>query len=324
MFEPSVPISGETVAEIVQLSDFDQARLVFRNWQGQLEQLSCGRFEGVLRIVCGRVVRVVEVEANQRVLIRGHDAAKHLAVYPVTTGNAMSLWQGRLLAPGQLVVNGADTEVDHCSALKTRDLGLSIDPVALNEASRILLGSAAQVVPHGWAVYDPTPEALLSFRNQLNHLLFIGSKVPSIWPTTEGHQLEQDCIRSLVELLFSASTRKPHSSLRARARVVDRAEDYLRSQLDGSVGVIDLCRELAISDRTLRLAFNERFGLGPMAYYKCLRLNAVRSRLKAGPRIEIAEVARRHGFYHLGNFAADYRRLFGEQPSATRRRPLLQ
>lgn len=93
----------------------------------------------------------------------------------------------------------------------------------------------------------------------------------------------------------------------------------MRSRLGDRVGVIDLCRELGVSDRTLRLAFRGRYGLGPMNYFKCLRLNAVRSRLKANPLVPIAELARGCGFHHLGNFAADYRRLFGERPSETPR-----
>jgi len=89
----------------------------------------------------------------------------------------------------------------------------------------------------------------------------------------------------------------------------------MRARLTDLVGVIDLCLELSVSDRTLRLAFHERYGLGPMVYYKCLRLNVVRFRLKANPHLAIADVAREFGFHHLGNFAADFRRLFGERPS---------
>ena len=91
----------------------------------------------------------------------------------------------------------------------------------------------------------------------------------------------------------------------------------MRSRLSDPVGAIDLCRELEISDRTLRLAFRERYGLGPMAFYKGLRLNAVRSRLMAAQPVAVAAVARELGFHHLGNFAADYRKLFGERPSET-------
>lgn len=85
------------------------------------------------------------------------------------------------------------------------------------------------------------------------------------------------------------------------------------------VGAIDLCAELGVSDRTLRYAFRERFGIGPMAFFRALRLNAVRAALKGDSTTPIASVANRYGFQHHGNFAADYRRAFGELPSRTLR-----
>lgn len=56
-----------------------------------------------------------------------------------------------------------------------------------------------------------------------------------------------------------------------------------------------------------------------MAFLKTCRLNAVRRALKAADsRTEtVAAVAVCWGFTHPGEFAADYRRLFGELPSET-------
>lgn len=316
MPESSVPISGPTAALVIRLKDFDDARALFGEWRGRFEQLTCGRFEGMLRVVRGPSVRVVAVEANQRVLLRGRDNAGLFAVYPITAGNAASVWQGRRLTPGQLVVHGTDAEVDHYSARRTKDLGISLRPAVLEEAARVLT-PAAVALPQTWAAFSPPPSAIEEFNNRVARLLGMGLADPAILRTPEGHQLEQECVRSLVAALFSASTPRPDLPLPARSLVLRRAEEFMRVRLAAPVGAIDLCREVGVSDRTLRLAFRERFGLGPMAYYRCLRLNTVRSRLKTDPIASIADVARAYGFHHLGNFAAAYRRLFGERPSST-------
>jgi AraC family ethanolamine operon transcriptional activator len=56
-----------------------------------------------------------------------------------------------------------------------------------------------------------------------------------------------------------------------------------------------------------------------MAYFKAGRLNAVRQELKAAAAdtATVHEIAQRWGFWHTGEFAAAYRRLFGELPSQT-------
>jgi len=63
----------------------------------------------------------------------------------------------------------------------------------------------------------------------------------------------------------------------------------------------------------------ERFGLPPAAYMKARRLNGARRDLcgQHEPSIKIADIANKWGFWHLGQFAKDYRQWFWELPSDT-------
>jgi AraC family ethanolamine operon transcriptional activator len=59
--------------------------------------------------------------------------------------------------------------------------------------------------------------------------------------------------------------------------------------------------------------------MNPKAYINAVRLNAVHKQLrvaKAG-NLFVADAANAWGFWHMGQFAADYRKLFGENPSQT-------
>jgi AraC family ethanolamine operon transcriptional activator len=74
---------------------------------------------------------------------------------------------------------------------------------------------------------------------------------------------------------------------------------------------------------TLVDTFHEHFGTTPKAYLRAVRLNQVRKGLmNAAPESRIADVANEWSFWHMGEFAANYNRLFGELPSATRTRVL--
>jgi AraC family ethanolamine operon transcriptional activator len=97
-----------------------------------------------------------------------------------------------------------------------------------------------------------------------------------------------------------------------------RALSFIDENADRPLAVRELCRAAGVSWRTLDYAFREHFGVTPKAYLKASRLGAVRRELRRGePHPMIADVANRWGFWHMGQFAADYRRLFGELPSET-------
>ena len=79
-----------------------------------------------------------------------------------------------------------------------------------------------------------------------------------------------------------------------------------------------LCRELGARERTIYLGFQERFGLSPYAYLTILRMEAARTRLlSAPPGTRVTDIVFGLGIGHLGRFSTEYRRRFGESPSAT-------
>jgi AraC family ethanolamine operon transcriptional activator len=134
-----------------------------------------------------------------------------------------------------------------------------------------------------------------------------------------GRRIEEECLRRLAGLLARANDDRTACQPSNRARLVRRAEDYLRAHLEHPLSVLDLCRELGASERTLHYAFQQDRGLSPMAYVQALRLNAVRQELKAAAAgtATVHVIAQRWGFFHSGEFASAYRRLFGELPSQT-------
>ena len=61
------------------------------------------------------------------------------------------------------------------------------------------------------------------------------------------------------------------------------------------------------------------FGISPHRFLKLRRMSMVRAALRSceGRMPLVKSVALAHGFWHLGQFAHDYRATFGETPSDT-------
>jgi len=110
-------------------------------------------------------------------------------------------------------------------------------------------------------------------------------------------------------------------SLRQRRHVVDRACAVMLDRPDAPKTLLEVCSEIGVSPRKLAYCFRDVLGLSPNKYLRALRLNGVRRELKRSSRTDAAvqDVAARWGFWHLGDFSADYKRHFDELPSQTLR-----
>ncbi|MCO4022248.1 AraC family transcriptional regulator [Pseudomonas aeruginosa] len=73
--------------------------------------------------------------------------------------------------------------------------------------------------------------------------------------------------------------------------------------------------------RTLQRVFQNWLDIGVMQHVREVRLQRVREALlEEGRQASITEIAIQWGFSHLGQFAADYRKKYGELPSETKAR----
>src|SRR5258707_1100689 len=104
-------------------------------------------------------------------------------------------------------------------------------------------------------------------------------------------------------------------------RDVKLAIEVMRKAICRPISMGSLAEHCGVAERTLNAHFRIFVGLSPIRYLRRLRLVAAREALLAAePGISVTEVARRYHFDHLGRFASQYRRAFGEPPSATLRR----
>jgi AraC family transcriptional regulator, ethanolamine operon transcriptional activator len=143
--------------------------------------------------------------------------------------------------------------------------------------------------------------------------------------TFDAEQPRQALRDDLLKVAHDLVSPEPDAALpapradRARRRMVVRADEYLRAHLHRPIYTEELCEALAVSATGLAEAFRAVFGVSPHRFLKLRRLSMVRAALQAreGPPPLVKSVALSHGFWHLGQFARDYRETFGETPSET-------
>ena len=107
----------------------------------------------------------------------------------------------------------------------------------------------------------------------------------------------------------------------SRSWIVRTALNVVEEYPEEHMSVWQLSNVIGISERTLRNAFEEYFGVGPSKYLRVRALREARKLLKAAdPSTSgVTKIAVRLGIWDFGRFARDYKILFGESPSETLR-----
>ncbi len=130
---------------------------------------------------------------------------------------------------------------------------------------------------------------------------------------------------SLWALLLSAvqgDRRENERHCGGYSTYVKPAEEFILGHLETAICVADIAIAVGVSVPTLNRAFRQCHGMGPKAFVKLRRLDRVRSELlRADPQATtVTLIATKYAFWHMSQFAADYKRAFGEAPSETLRR----
>jgi len=103
-------------------------------------------------------------------------------------------------------------------------------------------------------------------------------------------------------------------------RLVHQCLDYAHS-VDRIPSIRELCQMEFVSERRLRQAFVDQYGLSPMRFFRAWALEEARRRLLNADASDatVSRIAAELGIAHFGRFSRDYRSTFGEFPSATLR-----
>lgn len=129
--------------------------------------------------------------------------------------------------------------------------------------------------------------------------------------------VEENIYRKLTHCL-DISQRKNSTPCSNRLASMRRAIDFIQSHSREVCTITDVCRASATTSRTLERVFREELGVTPKKYMKLVKLMGVRRDISQHNQEEnIRDIALSWGFWHMSQFAQDYKIHFGELPSQT-------
>jgi AraC-like DNA-binding protein len=126
--------------------------------------------------------------------------------------------------------------------------------------------------------------------------------------------------RTIVQLLCpgleALQVNRARDAGSSRERVFEELLEWIRAHLTTPITLTAMEQHTGYSRRTLQLAFQQRFGCGPVQWVRQQRLEQVRlALLDPEPGDTVGRIAQRFGYSSLAVLSRDFTLRYGQRPS---------
>ena len=244
-----------------------------------------------------------------------------LVALPIA-GEPRPVWGGIRMRPGEIITLGADRPIHMRTEGACRWSSIWVPAAELVGYGSAMTGNSFSIslAAQWWRLQPATSRYLRQLHAAAVNLVGTGSTALSAAETAHG--LEQQLVESLVECFSKGRAIEAMPATTERRDIAARFAALLQTEPEQFLPIAKICAALGVSAQMLRISCEEQLGMGPTEYVRRWRMQLVHRMLLNGntEAASISAVARHFGFGGLGRFAATYRALYGELPSATLRR----
>ena len=321
MFRVEVPVGSAAPhltprAVTVHNTEADEQASSLALLDQHYEQLSCGMFAGSVSSISHAGISLFRESLQQSVFQTGSATPHQITVAAACELSGDAYWNGRQLQSADAVVVFVPrSQFELRTPRQSVCVGVSIPDEVLAgfDTERSVLTWHELLRANDCWTDRRSPELRLSSR--IAHL-FESVSDPAAVERADFEQAVDDILEDLGRRLGM----EPEGGRRLRSdsypRIARKARAAMLDQLGAPLDVASLCAQLGCSRRALQYAFQNVFGIKPVAYFRSLRLAAARRALLSPHRTATVQgVAAQFGFGHLPRFAQDYANMFNQLPS---------
>jgi len=303
-----------------RFNDLDEFLTTIRGWNLNWSQLKSGKFRGELfQLGFGDSLFT---RGKFNLPFRQRDGAPNgLWTFAImTNASSPALWRNREISDEAMMILPPGSEGDVVSRPEYDVYTLSFPEKVLTDTAQIAGFRDFRSMIQGARTRVCDRQKMRGLYRKTFQIIEELEDTPSMLANSRlAHYMEYEISRRLLSVLAASNPAASPPPSRMRDRAVRKAAEYIEENAQEPINLRELCLITGVSDRTLRYGFLERYDITPKAFLQSFRLNGVRRELRrADPAsTKISDIANYWGFWHMGKFAADYRRLFGELPSET-------
>lgn len=310
-----------SLSQANDISDPDEIAERFTHWNARYEQLSHGKFVGAITECWVNDIQIFEEVLSQQIFMTGSSRPDSVSIGVLSSLSGNAIWHGEAFNMDHVACMSQQENLELNTPNNSRMLSVSIPfylfPDTIDEEAHESNFKKLVMGEHANFVCDP--RLAQEVRDKLQGLIDSLRQHPERFSSSQVQRILTSEVIGLAEDYAVSAHAKPIApSLEKASRVVRMAREFVESKPDTPVSVLELCQVTFTSRRTLQYCFEKIVGVSPAAYLKMIRLNAVKRELShASALTSVSDVAAQWGFWHLSQFASDYRKSFGVLPSDT-------
>jgi len=303
------------IANVV-VNDIDELTGNMDGWDNDWRQLGVGRPQNQIEVIAGQHTVIQQLRLSHSIHQQGKTSSQ-MMTFGFPASQSLQSWGGReVVGPAMCDFNGA-SGYDTVSRQGFFGVTVSFSTVSLSHIAERLKLPATQIL-------DSNLPRLLSGENYV--LGEFRQYLYGLYDGLSNAKTPKECQFAMVELdeelpvrfltaLAETGLASCGQPLKVRQKALRLAVDYIEANCQYNPSIPDICATTGLSWRSLDRAFKECLGIGPKRYLLNFRLTQVRRQLKSAPPCtKVVDIANDWGFWHMGDFAREYRKMFGELP----------
>jgi len=302
-------------------SNFDLFSSVISGYDMNVNQIGRGSFTAYLQQIKYGPISISRITSRLRVEANGMPPPG-VRTFGVPTVNCQPfVWRDKQTSGNTIQIYKPGTELAMITGPAFEAIDISLTEDDFNNLNNIWgFPDLARLIQHREMV-ECEPAKMHELRKLLIYICSSIDREPDRLrqDTTLQNLISYQVPYLLAKALMTSIVHKVKATTDKRSKAIKTAIDYIHLSTDIVTSIQRICRDTCINKRTLERAFLDKYGMTPKSYLQSLRLNdAYKILLHSDPETtKVTDVALSLGYWHMSQFAADYRHLFGELPSET-------
>ncbi|MCK5456481.1 MAG: AraC family transcriptional regulator, partial [Melioribacteraceae bacterium] len=300
-------------------SSFDEFEQATKGWDLNIKKLDRGNYRGDLLQIFNEKIIISDVNIGSKLEMNGAPMLGYKSFGVPKINVAPFYWRYNNLSDKTIQIYRPGSELFMINKYEMGAIDVAVEEEHFDKlCSELKYDNVQNIICENEFV---TCDFNL-LRELQNRLAQLSKMVRKIDPKNHhllNNEVNYEIPILLIKTLASAYPISNIDKSFARTKALKKVIELIEETPMECPSLAELSSAANVSERTLQYLFKDKYGISPKRFIKTIKLNSIYRALKANSSYDIAinNIANQYGLWHMGQFAKDYKNLFGELPSET-------